>query len=389
MTAAAIVDSLQSMQAAADDFLKHADNGGLGALTHDEFCDVAREVEAIRRQLVTADYPIIAEVETRALPDKELSRTCAGFLGTLWRLTPHEAAARVREASALGFRTALTGEVLAPLRPAAAEARRLGILDAAQVRVLLRTLHALPAELPVEQVDAAERLLVHAAHSLHADDLSNVARQLLDTIDPDGTAPSADEQRRRRDLWLRHGRDGMVRVGGLLDLVTGARAEAWFGAVAKPRPADDTGRDERSAGQRRHDAFADLLGLALRADDYATACGSPVTVHLTMTAEQFEAGTGHASTSYGQRIRGAEAFRLIDQACIAWAVHNGNGTILRAGRSRRLASRDQADALLARDGGCAIPHCDAPAGLHQKPRHRVVDRRTHPNRQATSRKCIL
>src|SRR5690348_8186268 len=101
MISAAIVDSLESLQGAVDEFLKHADSGGLSVLSDDEFTDVAREVEAIRRQLTTADYPIIAEIERRDLPGKELTRTPAGFLSKLWRLTPHEASIRVREAVAL------------------------------------------------------------------------------------------------------------------------------------------------------------------------------------------------------------------------------------------------------------------------------------------------
>jgi hypothetical protein len=153
----------------------------------------------------------------------------------------------------------------------------------------------------------------------------------------------------------------MVRFGGVLDPIAGARAEAWIGAHSTPRPEDATGRDERTPGQRRHDAFAELLGLGLRAGEYTTAAGSPATVHISMTAEQFHTGTGHVTTSYGQQIQVRDAFRLLDQACIAWAVHNCKGGILSYGRTRRLASREQAEALLLRDGGCAFPSCDHPA----------------------------
>jgi hypothetical protein len=360
MSAAAIIDSLQFLQAAVEDFLKRAQNGGLGTLTDAEFENVARDIDAIRRQLTTADYPIVAEVESRGLPDRSLTRNAAGYLGAVWRLTPHEAARRVREAEALGPRTALSGEVLAPRYPLAAHARRVGVLGDAHTAVILKTLAELPTEMPVAEVDSAERVLVQAAHALHANDLANVARQLIDTINPDGTAPSEAEQQHRRHLSLRRDRDGMVRIGGVLDPVTGAKAQAWFGSMAKPRPDDETGRDERTPGQRGHDAFGELLGLALRADDYAASCGSPVTLHLTMTAEQFESGTGHAVTSFGQRVHVPSALRLVDQACVAWAVHNGRGGILNSGRTRRLAGREQVEALIVRDGGCAFPGCDHP-----------------------------
>jgi hypothetical protein len=374
MVGAAIVDSLRALHAAVDDFLKRAAHGDLGALSDEEFVEVAQDMDAIRRQLTTADYPVVAEVESRGLPDRSLTRNAAGYLGAVWRLTPHEAARRVREAEALGPRTALSGEVLAPRYPLAAHARRVGVLGDAHTAVILKTLAELPTEMPVAEVDSAERILVQAAHALHANDLANVARQLIDTINPDGTAPSEAEQQRRRHLSLRRDRDGMVRIGGVLDPVTGAKAQAWFGSMAKPRPDDETGRDERTPGQRRHDALADLLGLALRADDYAASCGSPVTLQLTMTADQFAAGTGHAVTSYGQHIRIASSLRVADQACIAWAVHNGKGGILNFGRTRRLASREQTEALIARDAGCAFPGCDQPPQWCE--RHHIREWRT-------------
>src|SRR5438874_1961186 len=105
MTATAILGCLDSLQAAVDDFLKHADNGGLESLSEDEYLEVAREVEAARSQLATADYPIIAGVETRGLPERHLARNAAGLLSGLWRMTPHEAKARVMEATALAPRT--------------------------------------------------------------------------------------------------------------------------------------------------------------------------------------------------------------------------------------------------------------------------------------------
>jgi hypothetical protein len=81
---------------------------------------------------------------------------------------------------------------------------------------------------------------------------------------------------------------------------------------------------------------------------------------------------GHPTTSYGQLIRVPEAFRLLDQARIAWAVHNSRGRILNHGRTRRLASREQAEALLLRDGGCAFPTCNHPAEWCE--RHHITAR---------------
>ena len=152
----------------------------------------------------------------------------------------------------------------------------------------------------------------------------------------------------------------MLRLSGLLDAVTAAKAAAFFAAHAHPRPDDASGHDERTPAQRRHDALGELLDLALRSGEFRTATGAPVTVHVTMTAEQFTSGTGHAFTSLGQPIRVSEVLRMADQAALAWLVHDSRASVLAHGRSRRLASPAQADALAIRDGGCAFPGCDHP-----------------------------
>lgn len=248
MSTAAILDSIEALQIAASEVLKLADGGDLGILTDEEFLDAAREIEAIRRQLDTADHAIIAEVRVRDLPDTHLARNPRGLLSQLWRITHREAGARIREADALAPRLTLTGEPLPPLRPAAAAARKLGILNPAQIKVILDTLAALPHTLPVPEVDSAEQILVNAAHALNAQDLAGVARHLIDTINPDGPEPSDEEQQARRYLNLGPVRRGMTRIEGQLDPETAAKAEAVLGALAAPRPDDTSARTAAAPG---------------------------------------------------------------------------------------------------------------------------------------------
>jgi hypothetical protein len=360
MDGSRISDAIAVMQAAVSDFLKAAAAGEFGALSNAEFCDAAREVEAIRRQLATADYPIVAELDSRELADVRLTHDTAGCLQELWRISRHEAKTRVREADQLGERRTLTGEPLPPLRRVAADARALGVLSGEQVRVVLDAVNALPAHVSVEQAESAERILVEAAHSLAPRDLKGVATQLRDTIDPDGPPPNEAEIARRRDVTLVPLPDGTVKLAGLLDPVTGATALAYLTARSAPRPDDATGRDERSAGQRRHDAFAELLRLAGRAHEYADDTGPGVQVTVTIPSEQLAAGTGRVFTSLGQRLTLADALALADSAHLTWVLHDSRGGILDYGRSRRCASTSQVEALNARDGGCAFPGCFSP-----------------------------
>src|SRR5581483_11305870 len=99
MTAAVIWDCVEQLQSAVADLVKQAEAGGFGSLSDAEFVEVAGELEAIRRQLATVDYPVVADVTARGLPDATLTRSVAGFLSGLWRVTPTEAHARVREAA--------------------------------------------------------------------------------------------------------------------------------------------------------------------------------------------------------------------------------------------------------------------------------------------------
>jgi hypothetical protein len=369
MSVAGVSDALAALQAAVDDVLKYADAGELGGLSDEEFVAAARELEAIRRQLATADQPVVAEVARRGLPAATASRTVAGYLAGLWRLTRAEANARVREAAALAPRTTLTGEVLPPTRPHVAKARRLGVLSSEQVAVILRAVRDLPSWLHPGDVDAAEHTLVDLAHTLAPDELRRAAAHLHDALDPDGAEPDDAAQQAKRYLNLRRDADGTVTGSFCLDGEAGAHALAYFaGPATAPHPTDASGRDERGAGQRRHDAFAALLTLAHRASEHGAATAPTAQVTVSMTAEQFETGTGLVHTGHGQRLSVAQALRLADQAVIAWLVHGSSGGILNHGR-RRCASQAQADALAVRDGGCAFPHCDVPAGWCE--RHHV------------------
>ena len=108
--------------------------------------------------------------------------------------------------------------------------------------------------------------------------------------------------------------DGMHRLNGELDSETAALAMTVLHSLAAPKPTEAGERDERTAGQRLHDAFRSVLKLALRAGELPTSGGVPATVLITMTAEQFQTGTGLAATSYGQLLHIDQALRLADQA---------------------------------------------------------------------------
>jgi hypothetical protein len=342
----------------------------LTGLSQDELLAVVRQLETARRQLEAFDSVLIPELESRNLPGKFMMRSTSALLAGLLNLPTSEASARVRQAQHLGTRQTPTGQQLPPLLPATARARAAGAITTAHATVIIRTIGKLPTTVPVEEVTTAEAFLVEQAQILDSATLRGVARQLLDTLNPDGTLADDGWQRRHRYLTCTPSGDGMYRLNADLDSETATLAMAVLHSLAAPQPSENGDRDERSAGQRMHDAFRAVLKLALRAGELPRSGGVPATVLITMTAEQFESRTGLASTSFGQKITVDRALRIADQASVAWVVHDSVGGVLNYGTTQRLASGSQTLALIARDGGCTFPGCTAPPEWTE--RHHIV-----------------
>jgi hypothetical protein len=305
-------------------------------------------------------------LDARALAARNLAPSTAALLAGLWNLSPGVAARRIRQVRALGPRVTLTGDRLEPLRPCLAAARAEGAMSAEHVEVILQTLDKLPTALPVEQVDSMEQTLLGHARTFHPGDVRGIGTHLLSVLNPDGVLTEEKDQQRRRNLGLVPSGDGMHRLSGELDDECAAVAMAVLHALAAPMPTDASGRDDRTGGQRMHDALKMLCKLGLRAGELPKSGGVPATVLISMTKQQFETGTGLATTSFGQKLTVRTALRIAGQASIAWIVHGSRRKPLLLGRTRRLANEDQTLALIARDQGCAFPSCRKPPEWTEK-----------------------
>jgi len=149
----------------------------------------------------------------------------------------------------------------------------------------------------------------------------------------------------------------------------GALLQAALTPLAAPRPAADGTLDPRTGGQRRHDALHELAGYRLGERQLADS-GAATTVIITLTAEQAATGIGLAETSLGQLLPVPAALKMMDEAVVLGLVRDARGAVLNLYRHRRIASREQTLALIARDKGCSFPGCDQPPELCQ--RHHVV-----------------
>ncbi|MGI8880626.1 MAG: DUF222 domain-containing protein, partial [Jatrophihabitans sp.] len=325
-------------------------------LGDEKVLEVLRRVEAHRRRLPVVDHLLVAEVENRRLAERHCVRSTAALLRDVLRVSAREATGRVRAADRLGVREQVTGEVLPPLYPAAAAAQAAGELSAEQARVITSTVEDLP-DGQQHHHDQIEQTLVAEARNFDPDALGKLGRRIVSTVDPDGTLPDDREHQRRRGGTLTMNRDGSGDLKVHFTPEAVAIVQAVVVPLAKPRPSGEGGRDDRTAGQRLHDAILDMARRLLNSGTLPTTGGTPATVLLTITLDQPESRTGLVTTGHGGQLTVTQALRLAGEADIIPVVIDTDG-ILGYGRARRNASAMQRRALAARDGGCVMAGCD-------------------------------
>lgn len=92
-----------------------------------------------------------------------------------------------------------------------------------------------------------------------------MAKRLRAMLDPDGEKAFAAEEARLiedRGLHLTRTDDGKWLLRATLDDETGQEFSVVLDALSAPKPSSESGRDPRSAAQRRADGFAQMVALA-------------------------------------------------------------------------------------------------------------------------------
>jgi hypothetical protein len=235
------------------------------------------------------------------------------------------------------------------------EAFAAGEIGAEHVRLIAETLDAVADD---DQRDAAEQHLLSIARSANPTVLGRHARELLARQAP--LAADAAERRRHdaRRMTAYDTPDGGFAFSGLL---YGTAAETVRVAMNAFRTFDVPG-EHRTTEQRGADAIEQLCATALRAGDARAQHGVRPHVLITVTTDQLELGeTGIARLGSGQPVT-LDQLRTVLQDC-SWArvVLAPDGTPIEASETVRTVPRGLWRALLARDGGCTWPGCDAPA----------------------------
>ncbi|RSN41345.1 HNH endonuclease [Amycolatopsis sp. WAC 04197] len=306
----------------------------------------------------------LAEIESRGTEDLFGYGSAASWLADVARISLGDAQDMVNRALALNPSPSVGGEV-AVFAPATAAAAEDGALGEQHIDLILEILRKIPSEVPVEDRAGAEKILADLARDAGPKQIAEAGADLLAHLDPDGNEPKDPEPAPpRREVFVERRKDGFWKLSGLLDPETGARTAAALDAYAAKRPVDEFGQaDHRTLPQRRGDAWAELLDLAIACPDQPGTSGYRALVHVTVGLDALKTGLGTACLDFVGRITAREA-RLAACDCLMIPVVLGAaGEPLDVGRMKRFVTPGQRRALNIRDGGCAFPGC------HRAPKH--------------------
>ncbi len=132
---------------------------------------------------------------------------------------------------------------------------------------------------------------------------------------------------------------------------------------------EDTGSgdvtDQRTPAQKRHDALATALGVALASRELPVLQGASATVVVEVQEETLrgEGGTAWLSDHEGcpSPIPLDSVRHLSCGAKIQAVVRDSLGRVTKLGTPARIFNANQRRAIALRDGGCVIPGCTVPA----------------------------
>ena len=346
-----------------------------------EWMRALERLEAVERRLRTPRQALINQLATHA-SEEELGGKLGAGLADRLRITKAEANRRIAEAGDLGERRALTGQPLAPTLTATASAQREGRIGDGHVKVIRDFMSHLPTTVDPGTREAAEKDLAGKACDFRPEQVAKYAHELMALLHPDGDYTEEERARKRGLILGKQEYDGMSRITGLITPELRALIEAAWAKLAAPgacNPEDESPvvdgapdeqtarRDTRSQPQRNHDAMVTGIRELFAAGTLGTHNGLPVSIVVTTTLQDLEAGAGRARTGGGTRIPLPTLIRWAAGAHHYLAVFD-HAKPLALFHTKRFANRAQRLMLLAKEGGCTRPGCDTPA-YHSQAHH--------------------
>ena len=340
------------------------------ALNTPERLWMLERLERVARRLPVPGHALINGLARQAT-SIELGGRLGHALADRLRITRAEANRRIHDAADLGTRQDLTGQPLEPVRAATAAAQRDGAIGADHIRAIRRFCDTLPSFVDQPTADRAEAELARHARDYRPEEITALAQVIADCLNPDGRYNDTDRARRRSLTLGPQGPDGMSKLSGCLDPQLRAALEAVLAKLAAPGmanpehpdPAVDgtpsqeaIDKDTRSSAQRNHDGLLAALRALLASGRLGQHNGLPVSVIVTTTLGELEAGAGQGLTAGGTLLPMSDVVRLASHAHRYLAIFD-HGKPLVLHHTKRLANKAQRLVLYAAERGCSHPGC--------------------------------
>jgi hypothetical protein len=199
-----------------------------------------------------------------------------------------------------------------------------------------------------------EASLLQAAQTMDPGQFTSVAKNFEHRIDAEGALTEANRAHARRYLHVGEPQGGMVRIDGLLDAEGGATMRRALQAFMKPMKDD-----ERSHGQRQHDALIELC--LQRAGSRRDGAGPRPQLIIRASLDTLAGipGAPAGELDGGGTVPAATVQRYACDSAIAQITGRGEleHELNHASRTIPASTRR---ALEARDQHCVFPGCDRP-----------------------------
>ena len=256
-----------------------------------------------------------------------------------------------------------------------------GKISHQHAKVIGRALQDLPADTTPEQREFAEKALIRDAQRYSPTDLATRARRITDQHKPEADV-DADEDAllRRREamaraktslqLWDNH--DGTWSFRGTVPELHGRTLKISVDAFTAPRREhlDPAADPFEPLDKKQGKAFCSILE-HLPVDKLPTTGGTPIRIVVTIDESKLRSKVAAATLATGERLSAGQLRRLAANHRIIPAVLGSDSVPIDLGRTQRLFTKEQRDALAVLDGGCTAPGCDRPPSWcevqHTKP----------------------
>ncbi|MFM8267473.1 MAG: DUF222 domain-containing protein [Ilumatobacteraceae bacterium] len=312
-------------------------------LSRDDLSTGTLRMAGLLDRLTAGQARLVAEADRATVWASSGARNMAGWLADQTRSSFGRAIEMVRLADTLGSNSLLADKVAA------------GAVSTATAVALHDAILAPPPGAGSDDVDALVELCTGAGPR----DAKSAAEMWVahhQTVSEDELEA---RRHRRRSVRFSAPTDGLITMTAVLPTLAAGSVRKALCSIARLQPGDAPGTgDDRSSEQRLADALVQMAAATCRGE--LPGREAP-TLLVTIDLDSLEGRDDRAGvTEFGDCVAASTVRRLVDDATIRTIVHRGP-QVVGVGRDRRLASRAQYSALVARDGRCRWPGCHIPA----------------------------